>query len=469
MTQWSGNSLKSQLRGLFTSPTHRMLWGHGHFFTFVLLMLLCTAPVFGQEALQTQGPEAVGLSSDRLGRIDVLMNRMVEEKKMAGGIVLIARHGKPVYFKPFGLADQGRAMEKDTIFRIASMTKPLTSTAVMLLYEEGRLLLSDPISKYIPEFKNPKVLEMLPKDHNPPFKLVPAKREITIRDLLSHTSGLTYRFLANWYPDPKHQKIVSYYKEAGISDGLSETDGTIGNMVKTLARLPLYAQPGDTFEYGLSTDVLGYLVEVVSGMTLADFMHQRIFKPLKMNDTYFYPPQEKIGRLSALWISDGNGRLEKMTDGIKQEGDYLYSPSFHYKGQKTYYSGGSGLVSTAFDYFRFCQMLLNQGKLDGVRLLSRKTVELMTATNHIGNLDALLLHGKGWKFGLGFAIETDRGHDIDGGSAGVYEWAGIFSTRFSIDPKEDKITIFLSQTHPFALHFELWDTILVLSNSAIID
>ncbi|MBU1105592.1 MAG: beta-lactamase family protein [Candidatus Riflebacteria bacterium] len=434
-----------------------------------MFLLLCAAPVIGQKALQEQKPEAVGLSSERLGRIDVLMNRMVDEKKMAGGIVLVARQGKIAYLKAFGLADHGKTMVKDTLFRIASMSKPFTSMAIMLLYEEGRILLSDPISKYIPEFKNPKVIEMLPKGQNPPFKLVPAKREITIRDLLSHTSGLSYRFLANWYPDPKHRQLASYYKEAGISDGLSETDGTIGDMVKTLARLPLYAQPGDVFEYGLSADVLGYLVEVVSGMTLADFMHQRIFQPLKMNDTYFYPPEEKLGRLSAVWISDGNGRIDKMTDGIKQEGDYVYSPSYQYKGPKTYYSGGGGLVSTASDYFRFCQMLLNQGELDGVRLLSRKTVELMTATNHIGDSDAKLLHGKGWKFGLGFAIETDRGGDIDGGSVGVYEWAGIFSTRFSIDPREKKITIFLSQTHPFALHFGIWDTITVLSNSAIID
>jgi len=435
----------------------------------VSLILSSMFPAFGQDALQLQKPETVGLSSERLGRVDLLMESMVREKQLAGGVVLIARKGKVVYFKAFGLADEGKAMRKETIFRIASMSKPLTSTAVMLLYEEGRILLSDPISKYIPEFKNPKVLEMPPQGTDQPFRLVPAKREITIRDLLSHTSGLSYRFLANWYPDPKHRQLIDFYKEAGISDGLSETEGTIGEMVKTLAGLPLYAHPGEVFEYGLSADVLGYLVEVVSGMPLTDFMEQRIFKPLKMKDSCFYPPQENLTRLSAVWISDGKGKLAKMTDGSKVEGDYVYSPSFQYKGPKTYYSGGAGLVSTASDYFRFCQMLLNKGELDGVRLLSRKSVELMTATNHTGELDATLLHGKGWKFGLGFAIEADRGHDIDGGSAGVYEWAGIFSTRFSIDPREEKITIFLTQTHPFALHFGIWDRVEVLSNSAIID
>jgi CubicO group peptidase (beta-lactamase class C family) len=188
-----------------------------------------------------------------------------------------------------------------------------------------------------------------------------------------------------------------------------------------------------------------------------------------MNDTSFYLPEEKRNRLSALWVSDGKGRLEKMTDGPKQEGDYQYSSSYHSKGPRTYFSGGSGLLSTASDYLRFCQMLLNQGELDGVRLLSRKTVQLMTATNHIADQDANLLHGKGWKFGLGFAIEKDRGHDIDSGSIGVFEWAGIFSTRFSIDPVEEKITIFLSQTHPFQQHFSFWDRLVALSASAIVD
>jgi CubicO group peptidase (beta-lactamase class C family) len=298
---------------------------------------------------------------------------------------------------------------------------------------------------------------------------VPARREITIRDLLSHTSGLSYRFLANWYPDPKHRQLVDLYKEAGISDGLSENEGDIGQMVRTLARLPLYAHPGEVFEYGLSSDVLGYLVEVVSGMTLAKFMQERIFQPLQMNDTSFYLPAQKRDRLSVLWRSDGRGHLEPLPDGERQEGDFIYSPSFYYHGPETYYSGGAGLLSTANDYLRFCQMLLNDGELDGVRLLSRKSVQLMTATNHIGKLDAQLLHGKGWKFGLGFAIEADRGHDVDAGSTGAYEWAGIFSTRFNIDPKEQKITIFLSQTDPFKQHIPLWDKVQALSSSAIAD
>jgi CubicO group peptidase (beta-lactamase class C family) len=188
-----------------------------------------------------------------------------------------------------------------------------------------------------------------------------------------------------------------------------------------------------------------------------------------MKDTYFFIPEEKLPRLSAAWVTDWNGDLKKMPEGPQQDDTYTYSPSFHYKGPKTYLSGGAGLISTAYDYYRFCQMLANNGEFDGVRILSRKTVELMTATNHIGNIDEEFIHSKGWKFGLGFAIETDRGQDVDSGSEGVYEWAGIFSTRFSIDPREEKITIMLTQTHPFVYHVPVWDKVTVLSSSAIID
>jgi len=439
----------------------------------VILMLfaviLFTSPVFGQDILQTVNPETVGLSSERLKNIDSLMNRLVEEKKIGGSVVLIARKGKLAYLGTFGLSDIDKPMQKDTMFRIASMSKPITSVALMTLYEQGHILLSDPVSKYIPEFSRPKVLVMLPEGAGSPYKLVPAKREITIRDLLSNTSGITYRFVATWISDPKHKQLAKFYEEAGISDGLSETEGTIGEMVRKLARMPLYGQPGEVFEYGLSVDVLGRVVEVVSGMNLNDFFQARIFKPLKMNDTFFYPPDDKLPRLSALWVTDWKGNLTKMTDGPKRDVTQVYSPSYPYKGSKTYYSGGGGLVSTAYDYFRFCQMLLNNGELDGVRLLSPKTVELMTATNHIHELDATFIHSKGWKFGLGFAIEMDRGQDVDSGSIGAYEWAGIYSTRFSIDPKEEKITIMLTQTHPFNFHIDFWDRLTTLSSSAVID
>ncbi|WP_320041817.1 serine hydrolase domain-containing protein [uncultured Desulfobacter sp.] len=437
--------------------------------SILFCIILFTSPVFGQDLPHIVSPESVGLSSSRLKHIDKLMTRLVDENKIGGSIVLIARKGKPAYFESFGMADVGNPMRKNSLIRIASFTKPVTCVAVMQLYEQGLILLSDPVAKYIPEFARPKVIEMLPDEADPPYRLVPAKRDITIRHLLTNTSGISYRFMANWFPDPKHQQLARLYESAGIFDGVSEIDGTIGEMVRKLGRMPLYNHPGEAFEYGLSTDVLGRVIEIVSGMNLNDYFREYIFKPLKMTDTYFYPPEDKLHRLSALWISDGMGNLRKMTDGPKREGTFIYSASYPYKGSKTYYSGGGGLISTAYDYFRFCQMLLNQGDLDGFRLLGPKTVELMTATNHIDTLDATFIHSKGWKFGLGFAIEMERGYDVDSGSKGIYEWAGIYSTRFSIDPREEKITIMLTQTYPFDYHIDIWDRLTTLSSSAVID
>ncbi len=434
----------------------------------LLLVLLSNFALAGEVA--TVRPEDVGLSSPRLERVGNLIQGTVAQQKMAGAVVLIARHGKIAYFEPFGLADTDKPMSRDTMFRVASMTKPLVSVAVLQLYEEGRLLLSDPVAKYIPEFARPKVLEMLPEGSKPAFRLVPAKREITVRDLLTHTAGLPYSFASDWYPkDPLYRQMHALYKEAGISSGLYETPGTIGDMVKRLARLPLARQPGEAFEYGMAADVQGYLVEVVSGMKLDDYIRTHLFEPLKMNDSYFFLPEDKQQRLSALWKTDWRGKLERVSDGPRQEGDYVYSASYQYRGPKTFLSGGVGVVTTAYDYYRFCQMLLNKGELDGVRVLSRKTVELMTETNQIGKLNATTLHDDGWKFGLGVAIQADRVHNVDSGDVGTFEWAGIFSTRFSVDPKEEKITIFLSQTHPFNHHFELWDKLLVLSTSSIAD
>ena len=417
-------------------------------------------------------PETVGLSSQRLTNIDKLINQHVDEKKMAGAVVLVARHGKIAYFKATGLADTGKPMQKDSIMRIMSMSKPITSVATMLLYEQGKLLLSDPVSKYIPEFKNQKVLVPLPKGSAYPYKLVPVKREVTIRDLLAHTSGLMYiGIAAAVYPNqPGRQDMIDLYKEAEINDGYCRTDEEIGDMVKRLARLPLMKQPGEFWEYALNTDVLGYLVEVVSGVKFDKYVNDNIFKPLKMNDSYFNVPKEKIKRVARVFKSDWKGSLERTTDDeVLVHGELVMCPNDGYKTSGTYLSGGGGVLSTVYDYFRFSQMLLNGGKLDGTRLLSRKTVELMTATNHSGKYTPDLLHDEGWKFGLGFAIQQDRGHNVDAGDVGAFEWAGLYSTRFSVDPKEEKITIFMSQTTPFGHHFGLWDKLLVLSGSSIAD
>ena len=437
---------------------------------FLLLGLtLCASVVLGSDYCVTVRPESVGLSSDRLKRVDALIDRHIEEKKIAGAVVLIARRGKIAYFRASGRADINKPMQRDTIFRIASMTKPLTSTAIMLLYEEGRVLLSDPISKYIPEFQYPQVLEPLPDGSDFNFRLVPARREITVRDLLCHTAGIPHLFVTSWFPNRKRDLLTDFYMDAGISDGLCRPDETIGDMVKRLAKMPLYEHPGEAWEYGLSTDVLGYLVEVLSGMRFDEFMRQRVFEPLKMTDSSFFIRQESLRRLSAVWKTDWKGNLVRIEKGNIQSGKKCLDPWGAYDTSGAYLSGGAGVLSTACDYFRFCQMLLNNGELNGVRLLSRKTVELMTATNHIGELDESFLHGRGWKFGLGFAIQSDRALDDDTRSEGVYEWAGIYSTRFSIDPKEQKITILMTQTSPFQHHIELWQKLLVLSASSIVN
>lgn len=416
-------------------------------------------------------PETVGISSERLKNIDALIDKHIDEKKMAGTVVLVARHGKIAYFKATGLSDTGRAMEKDSIMRVMSMSKPITSVATMILYEQGKILLSDPVSKYIPEFKNQKVLVPLPKGSPYPYKLVPVKREVTIRDLLAHTSGIMYKSYAGIYPNqPGRQDMLNLYKEAQINDGYCRSDEEIGDMVRRLGRLPLSAQPGELWEYGLNTDVLGYLIEVVSGMKFDQFVHENVFKPLKMNDSYFNVPAEKTDRIARVFKSDWKGSLERVGDHeMLFSNELAMCPNDAYKTSGTYLSGGGGVLTTAYDYFRFSQMLLNGGELDGVRLLSRKTVELMTATNHSGKFNADYLHDAGWKFGLGFAIQQDREHDVDAGDVGVFEWAGLYSTRFSIDPKEEKITIFLSQTTPFGHHFDVWDKLQVLSASAIAD
>ncbi len=403
------------------------------FFT-AILCLFCMV-VYSQQ-LSTVAPKEVGLSAERLSRIDTVMNDYVARQKIPGLVALVARHGKIAYYKSFGKMDieANKNMPKDAIFRIASMTKAITSVAVMTLYEEGYFLLTDPISKYIPAFKNPKVVIKFPGSDSP--ILVPAKYEITIRQLLNHTSGITYG-------DGLQR---SYYKAAGMTVGLTPTAGTLKEKILSLATLPLISQPGKEFHYGMSADVLGYLIEVISGKTLDEFLQERIIEPLKMKDTYFSLPTEKFTRLAALYKMGKDGKLQKATG------------YFPYPTPQNYFAGGAGLVSTAADYARFAQMLLNKGVLDGRRILSRKTVELMTA-NSIGELyifNPFKHNGiMGDKFGLGFGIRTERGVYDELESLGTFGWDGAFYTRFWIDPKEDIFGIFLSQVDAY------WDENLI--------
>jgi CubicO group peptidase (beta-lactamase class C family) len=335
-----------------------------------------------------------------------------------GAVALVARRGKIAYFESLGVRDPTTAapVHKDTIFRIYSMTKPIVSVAAMMLWEEGQFLLNDALAKYLPEFGRPKVA--VARDGT--IELVPAHRDVTIQDLLRHTSGLTYEFRAN-------APVQKMYMEAKIY----RRNQTNADQVATLAQLPLMHQPGTRWEYSRSTDVLGRLVEVLSGMSLGEFLSERILKPLGMTDTAFFVPTEHHGRLAEAFPRDPE------TDTPVQLVEVKEKPRFE--------SGGGGMVSTALDYARFLQMLLNGGRLDGVRLLSRKTVEYMTA-DHLGPITGapdLLIPGYG--FGLGFAVRLAAGIAQVPGSIGQYFWGGLAGTTFWVDPQEDMFALLLIQ------------------------
>nr|NIW24718.1 serine hydrolase [Gammaproteobacteria bacterium] len=403
---------------------------------WLVLLGALTAPFALGQGLPTADPETVGLSSERLERIETLIESAIDAEDIAGAVALVARRGRVAYLESVGMADidDGEPMTTDTIFRIASMTKPITSLAVMMLHEEGHFLLSDPISRFIPELGGLDVLAAMDGSS----ETVKAKGEITIQHLLTHTSGISYRFATG---TPARDTIARFYVDAGVSDGLTQTDGVIADLSAQLGTVPLMFEPGTQFQYSLSIDVLGHLVEIVSGMTLADFFDQRIFEPLGMLDTRLFLDSDE--RLASVYEPDGRGGIRELGDEPVEKGALVFSTSFHYKGPSTYYSGGAGLVSTASDYVRLLQMFLNGGELDGVRLLSPTTVELMTR-NGIGDLNV----SPGRSFGLGFAIIEDPGRAGVPHSAGTYYWGGFFNTRFFVDPTEELIGVFMSQRQP---------------------
>jgi CubicO group peptidase (beta-lactamase class C family) len=401
-------------------------------FRLEVLLAVCAIYVAAQaQDVAVVKPETVGLSSDRLERIATSVQRSIDDKRIAGAVTLVARRGHVAWFKAQGMADRekNQSMKLDTMFRICSMTKPITSVAVMILYEEGRFLLDDPVSKYLPEFKDMKVL-VKPASGKP--YTIPATNAITIRDLLRHTSGITYQ----WNED-----LGPKYLEANVASGLLPYDGTIGDSTKRLAALPLLFNPGEKWEYSLGVDVLGRLVEVVSGKPLDEFFRTRIFEPLGMKDTYFYPPDNKVDRLATAYTYyDGKG-LNAFPDMPITEGSFTYSADYPVRGPKKLFSGGAGLVSTAGDYARFCQMMLDGGKAGTTRLLSRKSVELMSQ-DQLGKI------APEQGFGLGFGIDGVKSPLSELGSAGSFNWGGFFYTAFSIDPKEQMIVVFMGQLHP---------------------
>lgn len=389
----------------------------------------------GQELTQAR-PEDVGMSSERLQRLDAFLRRMVEEQRAAGAVTMVARRGKVVFAQAVGMLDReaNRPMPMDTIFRICSMTKPITSVAVMMLYEEGRLMPDDPVAKYIPEFGNAKVLAESSGVATESSPTVPAKRPITVRHLLNHTSGLTYQW---------NERLGPLYQKAGITHGLIQDEGTLAEKMRKLASLPLLHQPGEKYEYGLSIDVLGYLVEVVSDKTLDEFFRQRIFEPLGMHDTAFFPPKEKLDRLAVVYERSSPGKLARMGDQPVAQGSFVYTADYPHRGPRRYFSGGGGLCSTVPDYMRFCLMLAGGGRYGNARLLSRKTVELMTL-NQLGDLS---FDGH-QKFGLGFLVLTDRSRTNLNWSAGSFGWGGFYNTTFLTDPKEQLIVVSMTQLRP---------------------
>ena len=429
-----------------------------HLAATVLLLLLVSCGLTAQE-LPTAPPEQLGLASDRLERIVTLVQDAVDRNEVAGAVTLVSRLGQVGHLEAVGWRDIGRdaPMEIDTLFRIASMTKAVTSAAVMQLYELGALMLTDPVSMYLPAFATMEVLTPA-EDGGAWYTLEPARRPITIRHLLTHTSGISYRFLSS-------PQLAPYYVEAGITDGLSQTDGTIGDMVDRLAELPLLHQPGERFTYALGVDVLGRVIEVITGETLAAYMAAEIFEPLGMVDTGFFKGVADAERFASVYTPHDDG-IAKVSESpvVSADGRIIYSNGYPYDGPQTYFSGGAGLSSTISDYARFLQTLLNGGELDGRRILGRRTVQLMTR-DHLAGLG---VPDTGQRFGLGFSISPDLG--LSGGprSAGAFGWLGFFNTVYWVDPEEQLVAIIMTQLYPNG-GSQLTDKFEVAVYSAILD
>jgi CubicO group peptidase (beta-lactamase class C family) len=378
------------------------------------------------------------------------MQQYIDKELIAGTVTMVARKGRVVHFKAQGKRDiqTGSPMTTDTIFRIASMTKPITSVALMMLFEEGKFQLHDPIAKWLPEFQDMQVA--VPSESAPvgtPYYLEPANKPITVRHVLTHTAGLANNYrginLANYLKvmqDPEPGEILETY-------------------IKRLATLPLNYHPGERWEYSVATSVAGRLVEVMSGMTLNEFLHARVFGPLQMNDTHYYLPESKVGRFASQYRPGAADNKIVLEDPGTLESRFVKEPN-------VFFSGSGGLVSTAADYVRFAQMMLNGGELDGLRLLGRKTVEMMLQ-NHTGDLP-IWLRGPGTGFGLGFSVVLDSGMAATTASVGTVGWGGAYNTVFWIDPKEELIGILMSQVRPYT-HLNMRADMVSLVNQAVID
>ncbi len=381
-----------------------------------------------QSLVPAKTPEEVGFSSERLKKLDDLMQGFVNDGIVPNAVTYVARKGKIIHHKAFGYSNLERKtpLKKDDIFRIASQSKAITTVALMTLYEEGKFLLEEPVSKYIPAFKNPRVLENYDKN-TLMFTTRAAKREINIHDLLTHTAGIPYEHPLENRPEFK----VPYFN--------SVENDVLADVVNKIAARPLLSDPGEKYVYGLNSDVVGRLVEVLSGMPLDQFLKTRVLDPIGMNDTHFYLPETKNNRLVELY---SKGKTEEK---LTQHTNNAYR-QYAVSGPKTYFSGGAGLLSTIEDYAKFCQMLLNGGTFNGKRILGRKTVELM-GRNHIGDLN---VWDRNDKFGLGLQVITEGSRYGDQATPGALTWGGMYCSEYTIDAKEELIMLVFTNIHPFA-------------------
>jgi CubicO group peptidase (beta-lactamase class C family) len=387
-----------------------------------------TTSVNNSGTLESAAPAEVGMSSERIQKIEEMLQSAIEENQIPGAVALIARDGKIVFHQAYGKANaSGKELEKDAIFRLASQTKPITATAVMMLWEEGKFRLDDPISKYIPEFKDPKILKNF-NEADSSFTSTPAENEITIRHLLTHTSGLGYGAIDS------DERIKKIYAKAGITELFTKEEVRIGENVKKLAVLPLHHEPGEKFTYSLGLDVLGYFIEVISGQDFDEFLKERIFNPLQMDDTRFYQPSSKKDRLVAVQHKK-DGKWENFPNTF-------YNTNYPLTEDGTFFSGGAGLSGTAEDYAKFLQMYLNGGEYNGIRLLSRKTVDII-----MGNQTGEKFNFPNQYYGIAFGVVSKKGEIAGGqGSAGTFDWGGYFNTQYFADPEEQIIAILLKQT-----------------------
>lgn len=418
----------------------------------LLISIAQVAPAQKSKVIVPAAPEQAGFSSQRLKRIDAAMDEWAKKEWFSGAVALVIRDGKIAYYKAAGYndLDTKAPLKKDGIFRIASQTKAITSVAIMILYEEGKLLLNDPVSKYISSYKKQAVLDKFNADDTT-YTTVPARREITIKDLLTHTSGVGYAQIGS-------REANAIYAKHNLTAGIGVEDRSLLDAMTELGTLPLMHQPGEKWTYGLNTDLLGCLVEVISGMTLDEFFGKKIFEPLGMKDTYFNIPAEKAGRLVNLYTENAGGKL------VKSGGDVLNSRAMvNYPLQKNnYFSGGAGLSSTIYDYGVFLQMLLNGGEYNGKRILSRASVRMMTM-----NQIADITFSGDDKFGLGFAVLSEKNGNVPA-QAGTYSWGGAFATSYWVDPKEKMVMLLYRQLQR-STHGDVVEKFRVMTYAALND